>query len=148
MDGTKRKVLHNSGLKWPNALTVDYQSQTLYWADGFLKKLECSKVDGTNRITLATKGLGQPFGITLYRNVLYITDWDRNTLRSFDLVNSNFVNIVALLDSLHRPFGIEVVTSKRQRMENFVPVYHLFGIHVETSQCQKIGKRQIYCFHN
>ena len=30
MDGSNRKVLVDSDLKWPNGLTIDYQSQTLY----------------------------------------------------------------------------------------------------------------------
>ena len=29
MDGTNRTVLHNTGLQWPNALTIDYDNQTL-----------------------------------------------------------------------------------------------------------------------
>ena len=142
MDGSDRKVLIDSDLKWPNGLTIDYQSQTLYWVDGLLNKLECSKVDGSNRRSLTTIGLGQPFGISLHQNVLYITNWKDNTLRSFDLVASNFVNIVAVIDSVHRPFGIEVVTSQSQKIDKFTPVHHPFKSGIETSQCQRFGKRQ------
>ena len=110
--------------------------------DGSLNKLECSKVDGRNRRTLTTIGLGQP--LSLYQNVLYITNWNDNSLRSFDLVSSNFVNIVAVLDSVHRPFGIEVVTSQSQKMGKFTPVHHPFKSGIETSQCQRFGKRQSF----
>lgn len=33
MDGSNPKVLFNKTLGWPNALTIDYPSNTLFWAD-------------------------------------------------------------------------------------------------------------------
>ena len=116
MDGTNRQVLHNTSLVWPNALTIDYQSQTLYWADANLDKLESSKVDGTNRITLSTIGLSHPFGITLYQSILYITDWTGSTLRTFFLESQSSVNVLISLVPCNRPFGIEVVSPQRQEM--------------------------------
>ena len=49
MDGTSREVLHNTNLVWPTALTLDYDTQTLYWLDASLDKLETSHVNGSNR---------------------------------------------------------------------------------------------------
>ena len=116
MDGSNRKVLIDSDLKWPNGLTIEYQSQTLYWTDGIHDTLESSKVDGKNRIILTKVGLGQPFGITLYQNILHISDWDPPTLQIFHIDNSSYVIKAALLDPHYHPFGNEVVTSTRQIM--------------------------------
>ena len=36
MDGSDRSVIHNTSLVWPNAITLDIATQTLYWADAML----------------------------------------------------------------------------------------------------------------
>ena len=50
MDGTSRVVLHSTNLRWPNAFTLDCDTQTLYWMDASLDKFESSNADGSNRI--------------------------------------------------------------------------------------------------
>ena len=40
MDGTKREVLINSTIRWPNGLTLDYQENVLYWCDAFTDRIE------------------------------------------------------------------------------------------------------------
>ena len=114
MDGTGREVLHNTGLGWPSALTIDFHSQTLFWIDGKLDKLESSKVDGSERIILTEKGLGNPFDMTLYQNLLYISNWGPPAIRVFHIGESSSASIAALLDPHFLLFGIEVVTSQRQ----------------------------------
>ena len=58
IDGSNIQVIHNTNLVCPNALTKDYVSQTLYWADANLGKIERSRVDGRNRILLTCTGIG------------------------------------------------------------------------------------------
>ena len=53
MDGHFRSVIHNTDLTWPNALTLDYDTQTLYWMDAYLDRLESSNVNGLNRRLLS-----------------------------------------------------------------------------------------------
>ena len=81
LTGTNRRVIHNTSLVWPNALTLDIPTQTLYWADASLDKIERSGVDGTNRTILAQLGVVHPFGIVLNGSMLYFTDWSDNTIR-------------------------------------------------------------------
>ena len=52
MDGTREQTIVNTGLIWPNAITIDRSAQILYWADASLDKIESSNVDGTNRRTI------------------------------------------------------------------------------------------------
>jgi sugar lactone lactonase YvrE len=81
LTGANRTVIHNTSLVWPNALTLDIPTQTLYWADASLDKVEKSNVDGTNRVLLAQRGVVHPFGIVFVNNTLYFTDWSDNTIR-------------------------------------------------------------------
>jgi len=41
MDGTLRTVVINTRLGWPNALTVDYDTNKLWWGDAHLDYIEC-----------------------------------------------------------------------------------------------------------
>jgi len=113
MDGTSREVLHNTSLVWPNALTLDYESQILYWMDASLDKFESSGVDGSNRRLLSTTHIYHPFGITLYQNSFYWTDWQVNAVLSAPLNMPTSVGVVIsglFLD----PMGISCVSVDRQ----------------------------------
>ena len=111
MDGAGRTVLHDTELVWPNALTVDYHSQLLYWADASLDKIERSRVDGTNRRIITRRGVFHPFGITVFENTLYWTDWELDSVLS----RGESTNTTILFSNLQtEPMGIQVVTINRQ----------------------------------
>lgn len=40
MDGSNRKIFIDTGLQWPNGLTIDHLTRTLYWCDAYLDKIE------------------------------------------------------------------------------------------------------------
>lgn len=75
MDGANRTVLHNTSLKFPNALTLDISTQTLYWADARLDTVEKSNVDGTSRQLVIQGGISHPFHMIIWRDELLISDW-------------------------------------------------------------------------
>lgn len=81
MDGTGRRALHNTNLHTPYALAIDYATQTLYWADYALNKLESSRTDGSNRRLLSTN-LRDPYALTFFDRKLYWTDWSFNGIYS------------------------------------------------------------------
>ena len=113
MDGRFRSVIHNTDLTWPNALTLDYDTQTLYWMDAYLDKLESSNVNGLNRRLLSRAYIYHPFGITLFRGRLYWTDWQVNAVLSAHLNQPQNVSLVMgplVLD----PLGIHVISLERQ----------------------------------
>ena len=113
MDGTSRQVLHNTNLVWPNALTLDYDSQILYWMDASLDKFESSRVDGSNRRLLSTTHIYHPFGITLYQNMFYWTDWQVKAVLSAPINLPAAVSVV-ISGLLVNPMGISVVSVDRQ----------------------------------
>ena len=114
MDGSNRSVIHSTNLIWPNALTLDYVSQVLYWADAFLDKIESSDVDGSNRRVIVTTGVYHPFGITLFEDKLYFSDW----IGDISSTNKSGESSVQIL--YHQtycsscPNGIQVLSEQRQ----------------------------------
>ena len=113
MDGTSREVLHSTGLVQPNALTLDYDSQILYWMDAFLNKLESSNADGSNRKLLSTTQIFHPFGITFFQNRLYWTDQTLNSVLSAPVNRPTAVSNLTSGLQLD-PMGIIVASVKRQ----------------------------------
>ena len=140
MDGSNRQVIHNTSLIWPNALTIDYQSQTLFWADANLDKIECSGVDGRNRTLLTSTGISHPFGIAFHQNVLYISDWEGRTVRVLNSSGGE-VNILSMLDSCIKVFGIHVLDLDQQTMGKYLYsiIKHLVvnstGLKIKIMQC-------------
>ena len=114
MDGSDRRVLHNTGLTWPNGLTIDYTAQKIYWADASLDRIEFSNVDGNGR-TVLLSGLDHPFSITLEGNLLFWTDWQNNAIHVAHKISGTTGSDLTIFNNFRaRPFGIEAVTPIRQ----------------------------------
>ena len=115
MDGTFRKILHNTNLYDPVSITIDYQSQTLYWIDSTLEKMEKSTVNGSNRQTLLSTQtvLDNAGEMTLLGNTLY---WAERVRRALYSTNINSPQNYQLLVSglLNEAYGLKVVHPLRQ----------------------------------
>ena len=114
MDGSNRSVIHSTNLIWPNALTLDYVSEVLYWADASLDKIESSYVDGSNRRVIVSTGVYHPFGITLLEDKLYFSDWE---VRGILLTNkSGGQGVQPLTTNSLCPVasGIQIIAEERQ----------------------------------
>lgn len=49
LDGSERKVIIEARLRWPNGITIDYSTETLYWVDAKQHVIESAQIDGSNR---------------------------------------------------------------------------------------------------
>jgi sugar lactone lactonase YvrE len=117
LTGANRTVIHNTSLVWPNALTLDIPTQTLYWADASLDKVEKSNVDGTNRVLLAQLGVVHPFSIVIENNTLYFTDWSDNTIRYLSASGGavrSLHSVTAYSSTVI--FGIQIVDPQKQQL--------------------------------
>ncbi len=112
MDGSNRQTIHSTGLGEPNGITIDYQTQTIYWTDSELGVIQYSNTDGTNRHQLLS-GLPYPFAITVEGSLIFFTDWiDVGIHATHKLDGDNvtkFTNAFTL-----QPTGIEVIAPNRQ----------------------------------
>ena len=121
LTGANRTVIHNTSLVWPNALTLDIPTQTLYWADASLDKVEKSGVDGRNRVLLAQRGVVHPFGIVFANNTLYFTDWSDNTIRYLSASGGTVRSLHSVTAySSSTIFGIQIVGPLEQSTSMFL----------------------------
>lgn len=49
LDGANTKAIIDSGLEWPNGVTIDLALNRLYWVDAKFDKIESSNIDGSDR---------------------------------------------------------------------------------------------------
>ena len=106
MTGKQRVVLVNSGLYWPNGLTLDKENNRLYWVDASYDKLEYWDLINNNRVTLIDSSavLPHPFGLTLLGDYLYWTDWSRDAIYRANKENGE--NVTAFITGLGQPMDI------------------------------------------
>ncbi len=116
MDGTDRRTIHNTRLGQPNGITIDYQTQTIYWTDSDMGVIEHSNTDGTNRRQLQS-GLPNPYAITLEGSVVYFTDWFDVGIHATHKLDGDNVTKFTSAFTL-QPSGIEVIASNRQAEGN------------------------------
>lgn len=48
-DGSHQQVFVSSDVLWPSGLTLDRSTETLYWCDGFHRRIEKIHFNGTLR---------------------------------------------------------------------------------------------------
>ena len=89
MDGSARTILVSTGLAWVNSLAMDYQSRLLYWCDAQLDRIERVDLQGNNRALMLDLSFDMnPFGLVLYSNVLYWSDWDSQSIHKYNMTSS------------------------------------------------------------
>ena len=113
MDGTDRTVLHQgSNINYPYDLTLDIETQTLYWADQSANRIESSSVDGSNRVLLSSDSQNIYY-ITFFGGKLYWSDWGLDQILSSPVAAPD--NITALIERLpYDPNGIQVISLEKQ----------------------------------
>ncbi len=136
-DGTQRQILHSFNLLWPNALTLDLISQTLYWADAGLDRIECSKSDSSDRKILIGQFISHPFGIDFYDGTLYWTDWQLRAVLNSTITHSSTqpaFTVYGVISNLqYRPMGLKVVSLSKQPLGKIlVSVLCICMMHIIT----------------
>ncbi|KAK7113180.1 hypothetical protein V1264_012518 [Littorina saxatilis] len=86
LNGHHRTVIVDTDIAWANALTVDYTEGRLYWTDAKLKTVSSSDLEGGDRYTLleGRDVIGHAYGITVFRDYIYWTDWARDKVHRFN----------------------------------------------------------------
>ena len=126
MDGQECKGLITTNITWPNAITLDYVNQLVYWADASHDLISVADYDGNKRHVVAG-GPGQdpishPFAMTLYDSFLYVTDWQDQELYKVDILNQG--KVIRVLKDMRQPMDIQIYHPARQNYsKNFCANY-------------------------
>ncbi|XP_071521746.1 low-density lipoprotein receptor-related protein 4 isoform X2 [Panulirus ornatus] len=80
MDGSNRVTLVDTNLQWPNGLAIDHARRVLYWLDAFNSTIETADLNGFNRELLIKGEQSHPFGLALWENLVFWSDWDTKSI--------------------------------------------------------------------
>ena len=95
LDGTDRKVIVNTGVKFPKGVALD--GERVYWADsnGEIHHIEsCQLSDGSDRRVVISSSVKNPFKVSVLDNRLYWFDWANRDVASLSLVDKNRTQIL------------------------------------------------------
>lgn len=110
---TIKKVYEVNGA-WPNGLTLDYVSRRVYWIDARSDSIHTTDYDGQDHhlVIHDQETLSHPFGISLYENHVYWTDWRTNSVLRANKFNGTDIAVIQRTQT--QPFGIQILHSSRQ----------------------------------
>jgi hypothetical protein len=69
-DGSNLMVFRNVTLGWPNGLSVDFETDRLYWCDALLDHVQHSNLEGTDVRTVSYRLIRHPFSIVIHKGEL------------------------------------------------------------------------------
>lgn len=115
MDGSNFSRILNFDDKiiWPNALTFDFFTDRIYWADAHLDYIAYADLDGRNRHEIIT-GAKVPhvFALSVFDDYMYWTDWNlKAILKANKFTGEDFQ---FLRNTTHRPYDIHIYHPLRQ----------------------------------
>uniref|UniRef100_A0A3P9A5H3 EGF-like domain-containing protein n=1 Tax=Esox lucius TaxID=8010 RepID=A0A3P9A5H3_ESOLU len=100
----------------PNGLTIDHTAEKLYFSDGSLGRIERCEYDGSHRYVIVTAGPGTFFGLAVYDNFLFWSDWVHKTVVRSNKYTGGDIKILRS-DIPHQPMGIAAVSNKTNNCE-------------------------------
>ncbi|CDW53518.1 Low-density lipoprotein receptor-related protein [Trichuris trichiura] len=76
MDGTEFVKLLERNLVWPNAITLDYFTERLFWGDAHFNEIGYMNIDGTGVNHVQATKAPHIFSLAVFDNHLYWSDWN------------------------------------------------------------------------
>ncbi|CAH1788845.1 unnamed protein product [Owenia fusiformis] len=115
MDGSQlNSSFVTKNLGWPNALTIDYVMDLVYWADARYDYIAYVDIYGNNRHTVITQSPELPhiFAITLFESYIFWTDWERKSIERANKITGK--DKLEVTKFIHRPMDVHVMHPFRQ----------------------------------
>ncbi|KAJ8966733.1 hypothetical protein NQ317_010605 [Molorchus minor] len=115
MDGSNftRILTWQDDIAWPNALTIDFFTDHLYWADAHLDYVAFTDLEGRNRhIVISGNSVPHVFALTLFDDFIYWTDWNLKAISRANKFNGK--DLMVLRNTTHKPYDIHIFHPLRQ----------------------------------
>lgn len=112
MDGTKFRYLVNDSLGWPNALTISYETNELFYGDARQDYIAMCDLEGKNRRIIISRNINPDaklhhiFAMTVFEDYVYWTDWELKSVERCNKYSGKDCKTVVKL--IHRPMDVHV----------------------------------------
>ncbi|KAF2897473.1 hypothetical protein ILUMI_08703 [Ignelater luminosus] len=115
MDGSNftRILTWEDDIAWPNALTIDFFTDRIYWADAHLDYIAFADLEGRHRhMVLSGATVPHVFALTLFDDYIFWTDWNLKAISRANKYTGKDLQV--LRNTTHRPYDIHVFHPLRQ----------------------------------
>lgn len=132
MDGTRRIIIVKTSVRWPNAMTIDYPSRRLYWADAKLRKISSCDYEGQREHIVSTSGLRTPFSIAVFEEYVYWSDWGMNDVYSMHRFENSSSTTSLMREEISGPMTVRVYHEQSQptgKLAPRTPIFYLITDH-------------------
>uniref|UniRef100_A0A7M4FXS6 LDL receptor related protein 1 n=1 Tax=Crocodylus porosus TaxID=8502 RepID=A0A7M4FXS6_CROPO len=116
LGGANVLIIIDQDIRTPNGLAIDHQAEKLYFSDATLDKIERCEYDGSHRYVILKSEPVHPFGLAVYSDYIFWTDWVR---RAVQRANKHMGSDMRLLrvDIPQQPMGIIAVANDTNSCE-------------------------------
>ncbi|XP_055528067.1 prolow-density lipoprotein receptor-related protein 1 [Wyeomyia smithii] len=125
MDGTNQTMLIKNHLGWPNALTISFETNELFWGDAREDFIAVSDLEGQNRKVILYRdthpamNLHHIFAIAVWEDRIYWTDWETKSIEYCHKYRGDQCGTV--IKTIHRPMDLRVYHPYRQKKPSVDP---------------------------
>ncbi|CAG7828356.1 unnamed protein product [Allacma fusca] len=118
MDGFNVTVLISEHLGWPNALTISYETNEIFWADAREDYIAVSDLNGQNRKIVYSRvhnpsaKVHHVFAMTVFEDFVYWSDWETKSVERCHKYTGR--NQTTVTRTIHRPMDVKVYHPYRQ----------------------------------
>lgn len=111
MDGGNASVLVTD-LVWPNGLALDWPSRRLYFADAHSGVIECVTITGEDRRKVIEGNIEHPFGLAVFENRIFWSDWITQRLESADKFTGKDHDVLVQAEQIFGEFLLDSFQSR------------------------------------
>uniref|UniRef100_A0A8C9VTS3 LDL receptor related protein 1 n=1 Tax=Scleropages formosus TaxID=113540 RepID=A0A8C9VTS3_SCLFO len=109
-------VIIGSDIRTPNGLAIDHRAEKLYFSDATLDKIERCEYDGSHRYVVLKNEPVHPFGLAVYGDYIFWTDWVRRAVLRADKYVGGDMKVLRA-DIPQQPMGIVAVANDTNSCE-------------------------------
>ncbi|XP_017271351.1 low-density lipoprotein receptor-related protein 1 isoform X3 [Kryptolebias marmoratus] len=114
--GANVLVIIGTDIRTPNGLAIDHRAEKLYFSDATLDKIERCEYDGSRRYVVLKNEPVHPFGLAVYGDYIFWTDWVRRAVLRADKYTGGDMKVLRA-DIPQQPMGIVAVANDTNSCE-------------------------------
>uniref|UniRef100_A0A1A8PVW5 Low density lipoprotein receptor-related protein 1 n=4 Tax=Nothobranchius TaxID=28779 RepID=A0A1A8PVW5_9TELE len=116
LSGSNVLVIIGTDIRTPNGLAIDHRAEKLYFSDATLDKIERCEYDGSRRHVVLKNEPVHPFGLAVYGDYIFWTDWVRRAVLRADKYTGGDMKVLRA-DIPQQPMGIVAVANDTNNCE-------------------------------
>ncbi|NWU72680.1 LRP1 protein, partial [Pterocles burchelli] len=116
LSGANVLIIIDQDIRTPNGLAIDHRAEKIYFSDATLDKIERCEYDGSHRHVILKSEPVHPFGLAVYGDYIFWTDWVRRAVQRANKYVGTDMKLLRV-DIPQQPMGIIAVANDTDSCE-------------------------------